>query len=85
MTYGGMKVKPTTKFGEWLNTQMRMHDMSTLEVANKLHCNYSTICHHRVGRQLPTFSDVVAYCWAFGCTDDPETVWKMVKVLIEEK
>lgn len=84
MAYGTQRAKPTTKFGEWLDLRMRIHDMSALEVAEKLHCCHSAVYHHRTGRQRPTFSDVVAYCWVFGCTDNPETVWKMVDVLIEE-
>lgn len=85
MAYGKQRVKPTTKFGQWLDLRMRIHDMNALTIAEKLHCSYSTIYYQRSGRQRPTFSDIVAYCWLFGCPDDPETVWQMVDILIEEE
>lgn len=84
MAYQAMKKNPTTKFGEWLNTQMRDYDMGGREVAEKLHMAYPTIYRHRLGIYHPTFTDVIAYCWVFNCDDDPETIWKMADILIEE-
>ena len=78
------RVKPTTEFGKWLDLRLRIHNKSVTEVANMLHCGHSIVCHHRSGRQRPTFSDVVAYCWVFGCKDDPEWVWKMGDIPSEE-
>ena len=84
MKYEAPKVKPTTSFGEWLDRQMCINNLSTREVAEKLHCGSVTISYHRNGKRRPTFSDVVAYCWAFDCTDDPEKIWGMIDILIEE-
>lgn len=84
MAYGYRKAKPRTKFGEWLDQWMQMLNMSGLEVADKLHCTESIISYHRSGKKRPTFSDIVAYCWVFGCNEDPETIWKMVDILIKE-
>lgn len=84
MFYASPKSKPTTKFGEWLDEQMRINNMSTRDVGNKLHCSSLTVSNHRSAKKHPTFSDVVTYCWLFGCSDDPETVWKMTDISIEE-
>lgn len=84
MAYGTPRVKPSTEFGKWLDLRMRIHNVSALEVAKKLHCVQSAVYHHRTGRQRPTFSDVVAYCWVFNCKDDPEKVWAMVDIPVEQ-
>lgn len=84
MAYGTQRKPPVTKFGEWLDLRMRIHGMSGLEIADKLHCSPSCIHHHRCGRQRPSFVDVVAYCWVFGCKDDPETVWKLADIPLDK-
>lgn len=83
--YCRSKTKPTTEFGQWLDRQMILVNVSTRDVADMLHCGAITVSYHRSGKRRPTFSDVVAYCWAFSCDDDPETVWQMVDILIEEE
>lgn len=84
MAYSAMRMNPTTKFGEWLDIQMCEHNMGGREIADKLHYVYQTVYRHRLGIYRPTFTDVVAYCWLFGSNDDPETIWKMVDISIEE-
>ena len=84
MAYVGKRTKPTNKFCEWLNNQMCMNNMSAIAVAKELHCSSSAVYHHRDGRQRPTFSDVIAYCWLFKCKEEPETIWKMIDISSEE-
>ena len=84
MAYGKIRTKPTTEFGRWLDARMQSCNLNGQELANVLHCGHAIVYRHRSGKAHPTFSDVVAYCWAFKCPDDPEVVWKMVDMLIEE-
>ena len=84
MAYGVMRSEPSTQFGKWLDVQMRKNNMSCLEVATKMHTCYTQVSLHRAGKKHPNFSTVLAYCWVFGCKDDPETVWKLADIPIRE-
>lgn len=85
MPYGKMRVKPISKFGEWLNMQLMTHDMSADELGcGKLHCSHGVVYQHRSGKYRPTFTDVVAYCWAFDCLNTVEEVWALVDIPVDD-
>lgn len=77
------------KFGRWLDNNMCTCRKNCREVADALHLSYNTVRYHRTGERLPTFPDVVAYCWFFvkQCVPNigsPEEVWEAVQKDREE-
>ena len=68
-----------TKFGDWLAQNLFRTGMTLQEVAKKLHLSRVWVSGHLNGRYNPTFRDVVAYCWLFGSTDDPNDIYKLAK------
>lgn len=72
-----------TKFGLWMTQNMMRSWMTQMDIANKLHISRATVNGHATGYKRPTFVNVISYCWAFGCKDDPKEVWKLVDEKIE--
>ena len=71
--------KTRTKFGDWMAQNLFRTGMTLREVAEKLHISRVSISGHLNGSHDPTFKDVVAYCWLFDSTDDPNDIYKLVK------
>ena len=67
------------EFGEWLAQNLFRTGMTLREVAGKLHVSRVSISEHLNGRHNQTFRDVIAYCWLFDSTDDPNDIYKLVK------
>ena len=68
-----------TKFGDWMAQNLYRTGMTPNDVVEKLHISQVTVFKHLNGRHNPNFKDVVAYCWLFGSTDDPNDIYKLVK------
>ena len=71
--------KCSTKFGEWMAINMCDSGYSIRRLADLLRINERTIRRHINGTIMPTFVDILAYCWAFDSDDDPDTIYELIK------
>lgn len=67
----------TTKFGEWLNSQMNINHYNCTTTAKALHSTKQTISNHIRGKVQPSYVWVVAYCRLFKDRDNPDEIWKI--------
>ena len=63
-------------FGAWLTMKRLMHDLTSRELANKIHMTKQTVSNLETGRTKLTFGVVAACCYVFGDGDDPEEIYQ---------
>lgn len=74
------KITKTNYFSYWLKKRLYENRMSVNYLSNILHIDKTTIYCHIKGETKPTFSYVIAYCWAFGLHDNPKEIYKLVDI-----
>ena len=69
------RMTTTNEIGKWILDNMKRHDMTCVEVARILHCNKQSVSNHIMGKVIPSYIWIVAYCSIFG--GDPDEIWQM--------
>jgi len=68
------------KFGDWVRTARRFHDLTPIELATKAHISKSLIYKIELGTASPSLRSAERICRAMGFE-----LWRALKIVAESK